>query len=104
MVDLISGWWCGNKKDDIIFSLQVFILMASMIDDKMMWMSKMSFEIMININSFHIWLKNNYANDVDKMMCQRYIDNVVIHLFYNDSKMTTNNLIWVEMDIMSYNM
>ncbi len=36
--------------------------------------------------------KNNYANDVDKMMCH-YIDNVVIQLFYNDSKMTVYNLI-----------
>jgi hypothetical protein len=34
----------GNKKDDIIILVQVFIHMASMINDKMMWMSKISFE------------------------------------------------------------
>jgi hypothetical protein len=30
---------------------------------------------------------------VDETMCH-YIDNVVIQLFYNDSKMVINNLIW----------
>jgi hypothetical protein len=35
-----------------------------MIDDKMMWMSKMSFENVIRIKSFQIRLKNNYENDV----------------------------------------
>jgi hypothetical protein len=60
--------------------------MASMIDDKMMCISKISFENMIRIKSFEIWLKNNYANDMEKMMCH-YINNVVIQLFYNDSKM-----------------
>jgi len=68
--------------------------MASMIDDKMMWMSKMSFEIVTNIKLFKTWLKNNNANGMDKMICH-YIDNVIIKLFYNDSKMTINNLIWV---------
>ncbi len=41
-------------KDKIIFLLQVFIHMASMIDDKMTWMSKMSFEIVTEIKSFKI--------------------------------------------------
>jgi len=31
-------------------------------------------------------------NEVDKMTCH-YIDNAVIQLFYNDSKMTITNLI-----------
>jgi len=35
--------------------------------------------------------KYNYANDVNKMMCH-YINNAVIQLFLNDSKMTINNL------------
>jgi hypothetical protein len=42
------------------------------------------------IKSFQISLNNNYADD--KMTCH-YIDNVIIQLFYNDSKMTINNLI-----------
>jgi hypothetical protein len=54
-----------------------------MINDKVTWLSKISFENVIKINSFQIWLKNNYANDVNKMMCH-YIDNVVIQLFEND--------------------
>jgi hypothetical protein len=61
-----------------------------MIDDEMMCISKISFENMIRIKLFQIWLKNNYANDMDKMMCH-YINNVGIKLFYNDSKM----IIWV---------
>jgi len=48
-------------------------------------MFKISFENVIKLNSFQIWLNNDYANDVDKMMCH-YINNVVINLFYNDSK------------------
>jgi len=40
-----------------------------MIDDKVMWMSKISFENVIMIKSFQIWLKNNYENDMEKMMC-----------------------------------
>jgi hypothetical protein len=55
-------------------------------------MFKISFENMIMIKSFQISLKNKYAND--KMMCH-YIDNVIIQLFYNDSEMTTSNLIWI---------
>jgi hypothetical protein len=54
----------------------------------------MSFEIVTNIKLFKTWLKNNNANGMDKMICH-YIDNVIIKLFYNDSKMTINNLIWV---------
>jgi hypothetical protein len=59
-------------------------------DSKVTWMFKISFENMIMIKSFQISLKNKYAND--KMMCH-YIDNVIIQLFYNDSEMTTSNLI-----------
>ncbi len=40
VVHLISRQWRGNMKDDVKFSLQVFIHMASMINDIMMWMSK----------------------------------------------------------------
>jgi hypothetical protein len=69
VVHLTSKWWHGNRNDDIIFSLQVFIHMASMIDDKLMWMSKISFENVTRIKSFQIWLKNNYANNMDKMIC-----------------------------------
>ncbi len=36
--------------------------------------------------------KNDHANDMDKMMCH-YIDNMVIKLDYNYSKMTINHLI-----------
>jgi hypothetical protein len=46
-------------------------------------MFEISFENVIKIKSFKIWLKNNYANDVDKMM-DHYINNVIIKLFYND--------------------
>jgi hypothetical protein len=65
-----------------------------MINDKVKWMSKISFENVTSIKSFQIWLKYNYANDVNKIMCH-YIDNVVIQLFYNYLKMIINNLIWV---------
>jgi len=54
-----------------------------MIDDKMTWISRILFENVTKINSFQIWLKNNYENDVDKMMCH-YKNNVIIKLFYND--------------------
>jgi hypothetical protein len=66
--------------------------MASMINYKMMWMFKISFENVTKIKSFQIKLKDNDGNDVDETMCH-YIDNVVIQLFYNDSKMVINNLI-----------
>ncbi len=57
--------------------------MAFMIDDNVMWMFEISFENVTRIKSFKIRLKNNYANDMDKMMCH-YIDNVIIQLFKND--------------------
>jgi hypothetical protein len=57
--------------------------MTFMIDEKMIWMFKISFENMIKIKSFQIWLNNDYAHDMKKMMCH-YIDNVIIKLFYND--------------------
>jgi hypothetical protein len=40
-----------------------------MIDSKMMWMSKISFENVIMLKLFQIQLKNNDKNDVDKMTC-----------------------------------
>jgi hypothetical protein len=63
-----------------------------MIDDKVIWMFKISIENVIRIKSFQIYLKNDYANDVDKMMCH-YIDNVVIKLF-----------IMIKNDYQSFNM
>ncbi len=63
-----------------------------MINDKVMWMFKISFENVTRIKSLQIRLKNNNGNDMDKMM-YHYIDNVVMQLFYNDSKMAINNLI-----------
>jgi hypothetical protein len=47
-------------------------------------------------------IKNKYANDVHKMMFH-YLDSVIIKCFYNDSKITINILIRVQMDIMNYN-
>jgi hypothetical protein len=41
--------------------------MTSMIDDKVIWMFKI--ENMTRVKSFQIWLKNDYANDMEKMMC-----------------------------------
>jgi hypothetical protein len=61
--------------------------MASMIDDKVTWIFKISFENLSMMKSFQMWLKNDYAKDMDKMICH-YRDNVVIKLFYNDPKMT----------------
>jgi hypothetical protein len=41
-------------KDDVVFSFQVFIHMASTIVDKIMWMSKISYENVTKIKSFQI--------------------------------------------------
>jgi hypothetical protein len=68
--------------------------MASVIDDKVTWMFKISFENVNRIKPFQIWLKIDHSNDVDKMI-YLYIDSVVIKLFYNDSKMTISNLMWI---------
>jgi hypothetical protein len=54
--------------------------MTSLIDDKMMWMFKISFENVIKIQIISNITKNNYANDMDKMICH-YINNVVTQLF-----------------------
>jgi len=64
-----------------------------MIDDKMTWMSKVSIENVIRIKIISNMIKNNHANDVDKMMWH-YINNVVIKLLYNDSKILS--IIWYE--------
>jgi hypothetical protein len=94
----LTSRWCGTRKDDIVFSLHVFIHMAFTIDDKVMWMFTISFENVIRIKSFQIWLNNDYANHVDKIMCH-YIDNVIIKLFYNVSKLIISNWIWVYIDM-----
>jgi len=54
MVHLTSKQWRDNRKANVIFSLQVFIYMASMIDDKMTWISKISYENVTRIKSFQI--------------------------------------------------
>jgi len=54
MVQLTNRPCHGKKKNDVVFSLQVFIHMASMIDDKMMWMSKILYENVTKIKSFQI--------------------------------------------------
>ncbi len=54
MVHLISTRWCGNRKNDVVFSSQIFIHMAFTIDGKMTWMSKISYENVIHIKSFQI--------------------------------------------------
>jgi hypothetical protein len=69
----------------------------------MMWMSNISCENVTKIKSFQIWLKINYENEVYKMMCH-YKNSVVIQLYYKDSKMTISNLIWVQTNIINYNM
>jgi len=71
-----SSRWHVNKKNDIIISLQVFIHMASMIDDKVTCMSKITFDNVTKIMSFHIWLQNDYANDMDKMNT-KYIHKII---------------------------
>ncbi len=57
--------------------------MASMVDDKVTWMSKISFENVIKIMSFQIWLKNDYANGVHKMMWH-YGHKIILQWFKND--------------------
>jgi len=70
VVHLPNRWWHGNRKDDIVFSLQFFIHMASIIDNKVLtWMFKISFENVTKIKWFQILLKNDYANAMDKIMC-----------------------------------
>jgi len=54
VVHLTSRWWRGNMMADVVFSLQVFIHMAFMIDDKMICMSKKSCENVTRIKSFQI--------------------------------------------------
>jgi len=49
---LINRRGHDTRRDDVVFSLQVFIHMAYMIDDKMMWMSKISYENVTKIKSF----------------------------------------------------
>jgi hypothetical protein len=51
--------------------------MAVMIDNKVSAYLK-SFENVIRINSFQMSFNNDYANDVEKMMCH-CINNVVIY-------------------------
>jgi hypothetical protein len=41
-------------KDDAVFLLQVFIYMASTIDEKMTWIFKILYENVIRIKSFQI--------------------------------------------------
>jgi hypothetical protein len=57
--------------------------MASMIDDKVIWMFKISFENVWMTKLIQRRLNNNYANDW---------------------KMIINNLIWIEKDTMNYHM
>jgi hypothetical protein len=66
--------------------------MTYVIDDKMTWMFKILFENVIRIKSFQILIKIDYVNDTNKRMCH-YIDNVVIKILYNDSKMIISHLI-----------
>jgi hypothetical protein len=54
IMHLINKQWRDNRKTDVIFSLQVFIHMESMIDDKMTWISKISYENVTKIKSFQI--------------------------------------------------
>jgi hypothetical protein len=70
-----------------------------MIDDKVMWMSKISFENVIMIKSFQIWLKNNYENDMEKMMCYYKQCGHTIILQWLMTFLT-----WVQMDIINYKM
>ncbi len=54
MVQLTNRPCHDNKKNDVFVSLQVFIHVASTIDDKMTCMSKTSYENVTKIKSFQI--------------------------------------------------
>jgi hypothetical protein len=53
-----------------------------MIDNKMMWMFKISFENVAMIKSFQMWLKNNYENDVSLQKQCGHI--IILQWFKND--------------------
>jgi hypothetical protein len=83
MVHLTNRWWYGNRKDNVVFSLQIFIHMESMIDDKVTWMSNISFENVIMIKSLQIWLKTDYANDVS-FHTKQCNHKIILQWFKND--------------------
>ncbi len=56
--------------------------MASMIDDKVTCMSKISLENVIKIKSFQIWLKNDFTNDVSLYKQDGY--KIILQWFKND--------------------
>jgi hypothetical protein len=96
MMHLTSRWWCGHKKDDIIFSLQFFIHTTSIIDNKMTWMPKISFENMTKIkitsNMTKKWLyKWHGQNDVSSH--RQHGHKIILQQFknqYQSFNMSTN--------------
>jgi hypothetical protein len=54
MVHLTNKKWYDNRKAYVNFLLQVFIHMASMIEDKITWISRISYENVNRIKSFQI--------------------------------------------------